>query len=188
MAHTLASSPSLAARILGAAGVVAGVVILLAYVIELPAELFPPRLVVFGLGVIAIGMGVHRRQSSRAAGLSLAVMLALLFACAFFVATVVLVRPGSLIGFWSGVALWMASAVFGLASAWIGGVSRIGSIAVAVGALLTLTGIDRLGLVSAASPTIFNVLSQVGIVVMSIGWIVLGIDVALRRSTVRAPT
>ncbi|HEX7172719.1 MAG TPA: hypothetical protein VF365_08960 [Candidatus Limnocylindria bacterium] len=61
--------------------------------------------------------------------------------------------------------------------------SRIGGWAVAVGSLLTLTGIDRLGLVSEASPTIFNTLSQVGIVTMAIGWILLGLDLAMRRVT-----
>lgn len=35
--------------------------------------------------------------------------------------------------------------------------------------------------VSEATPTIFNTLSQVGIVVMAVGWIVLGIDLAMRR-------
>jgi len=53
---------------------------------------------------------------------------------------------------------------------------------VALGSLLAITGIDRIGLVSESAPTIFNTLSQVGIVVMAIGWVILGIDVATRRS------
>jgi hypothetical protein len=65
----------------------------------------------------------------------------------------------------------------------IGVVSRIGGWVVAIGSLLTLTGIDQLGLVSETSPTIFNTLSQVGVAGMALGWILLGLDVALRRST-----
>jgi hypothetical protein len=64
-----------------------------------------------------------------------------------------------------------------------GVVSRIGGWVVAIGSLLTLTGIDQLGLVSETSPTIFNTLSQVGVAGMALGWILLGLDVALRRST-----
>jgi len=45
-----------------------------------------------------------------------------------------------------------------------------------------LTGIDRIGLVSQASPTIFNTLSQVGIITLAVGWILLGVDVAIRRT------
>jgi hypothetical protein len=53
--------------------------------------------------------------------------------------------------------------------------------------LLALTGIDRLGLVSDASPTMFNTLSQVGIAGMALGWIILGLDLGWRRvSTQRA--
>jgi hypothetical protein len=66
-------------------------------------------------------------------------------------------------------------------------VSRIGGWAVAIGSLLALTGIDRLGLVSDASPTMFNTLSQVGIAGMALGWIILGLDLGWRRvSTQRA--
>lgn len=60
---------------------------------------------------------------------------------------------------------------------------RIGGWAVAIDSVLALTGIDRQGLVSEASPTIFNTLSQVGIVTMAVGWIVLGLDLAVRRTT-----
>ena len=42
--------------------------------------------------------------------------------------------------------------------------ARLGAAAVALGSLLAVTGIDRLGLVSEAAPTIFNTLSQLGIV------------------------
>lgn len=183
MAHSLTSAPSLTSRTLGFAGIAAGLFFLAAFVIELPADLFPVRVVAFVLGVVAIGIGLHRRQSSRAPLTSLVVTVAVVAATAFFLVTAFLFEPGHLATFWSQVTLWLASAAFGAASAWIGAVSRIGGWAVAIGSLLTLTGIDRLGLISMASPTIFNTLSQVGIVCMALGWIILGLDVALRRST-----
>jgi len=182
VAHSLTSGPTVSARILGAAGVVAGVVILLAYVVDLPAGLFPARVVAFCVGVIAIGIGVHRRQAAAARRVSLAVTGALVVANALYLAQVLFDRPFDLVMFWSGVALWLSSALFGFAAAWIGAVNRWAALAVALGSLLAITGIDRLGLVSESSPTIFNTLSQVGIVIMAVGWIVLGIDVATRRS------
>ncbi len=182
VAHSLSSAPSTASRVLGVAGIVAGLAILAAFVIDLPSGLFRDRLIVFGIGVIAIGIGVHRRQASRASTASLAATAVLGVAVAFFLLTVVLEAPAIAV-FWSGMALWLGSAAFGAVAAMIGVVSRIGGWAVAVGSLLTLTGIDRLGLVSEASPTIFNTLSQVGIVTMAVGWILLGLDIAMRRIT-----
>ena len=181
VAHSLASAPTLAARVLGLGGIVAGLAILAAFVIDLPSGVFRDRLLVFGIGVIAIGIGVHRRQGPHASAASLAATLLLGAVVAFFLGTVLFVEPPSIITFWSEVALWLGAAAFGAVSVWIGAVSRIGGLAVTVGSLLTLTGIDRLGLVSVASPTIFNALSQVGIATMAIGWIVLGLDLAMRR-------
>jgi hypothetical protein len=114
---------------------------------------------------------------------SLAVTAVLLASVAFFLVTVIFFEPPNPAAFWSGVALWLASAAFGAVAAAIGAVSRIGAWSVAAGSLLALTGIDRLGLVSESAPTIFNTLSQVGLVAMAAGWIILGLDVALRRAT-----
>jgi hypothetical protein len=183
VAHSLATAPSMTSRILGFAGVAAGLAILAAYVIDLPSGVFRDRLIVFAVGVMAVGLGVHRRQSTHALMPSLAATGALAVATVFFLVTVIFFRPADPAVFWSGLVLWLASAAFGAVAAAIGAVSRIGSWAVAVGSLLTLTGIDRLGLVSESAPTIFNTLSQVGIVAMSAGWIILGLDVALRRVT-----
>lgn len=182
VAHSIAPAPSITTRLLGFAGIAAGLAILAAYVIDLPSGVFRDRLLVFAVGVCAISIGVHLRQSARAPALSLAVTAAIIAANVAFVATVVLLAPGHIAAFWTALFLWLASVAFGAASASIGSVTRIGSSAVAIGSLLTLTGIDRLGLVSEANPTLFNTLSQVGIVTMAVGWIILGLDVALRRS------
>jgi hypothetical protein len=183
MAHSLSSAPSTMSRVLGAAGIIAGLVILAAYVIDLPSGVFRDRLIVFGIGVIAIGIGVHRRQASHAPAASLAATVVLSVVVVSFLVTVVFLEPSNIASFWSGVALWLGTAAFGVVTVWIGAASRIGGLSVAIGSLLTLTGIDRLGLVSEAVPTIFNALSQVGIVTMAIGWILLGLDLATRRVT-----
>lgn len=182
VAQSLSSAPSAASRVLGIAGIVAGLAILAAFVIDLPSGLFRDRLIVFGIGVIAIGIGVHRRQASRAPTASMAATVVLGVSVALFLVTVVMELP-SIAVFWSGAALWLGSAAFGAVTALIGAVSRIGGWAVAIGSLLALTGIDRLGLVSQMSPTIFNTVSQVGIVTMGVGWILLGLDLAVRRVT-----
>jgi hypothetical protein len=182
MAHSLAPAPSIPARVFGVAGIIAGLAMLAAYAIDLPSEAFLYRLIIFTAGVTAVSIGVHQRQSMRAPAVSIGVTVALIAANAAFLIAVLLFAPGHIVGFWTGMALWLASAVFGGASAVIGAVSRVGAWAVAAGSLVTLTGIDRLGLVSEAHPTVFNTLSQVGIVTMAAGWIVLGLDVALRRS------
>lgn len=183
MAHSLPSAPSLTSRVLGIAGIAAGLTMLAAFVMDLPSGIFRDRLLVFGLGVIAVGIGVHLRQSLRAPGASLAATMALAASVAFFLATVLFLDPSHVAVFWAGLALWLGSAAFGITSAVIGAVSRIGSSAVAIGSLLALTGMDRLGLVSESTPTIFNTLSQLGIAAMAIGWLVLGLHVAIRRVT-----
>jgi hypothetical protein len=187
MAHSLTSAPSLTSRLLGVAGIAAGLAMLVAFVIDLPSGLFRDRLIVFGIGVIAIAIGVHRRQAPRAPAAAAASTALLAAVVAFFLFTLLVLEPPHIAVFWSSLAFWLGSAAFGATAAVIGSVSRIGGWAVAIGSLLALTGIDRLGLVSDASPTMFNTLSQVGIAGMALGWIILGLDLGWRRvSTQRA--
>lgn len=183
VAHSLTSAPSRTSRVLGVAGIAAGLAILAAFVIDLPSGLLRDRLIIFAIGVIAIAIGVHKRQASRALMASLAATLMLGGVVAFYLVTAVLLEPPAIAVVWSAVALWLGSAAFGVLTAMLGVVSRIGGWAVAIGSLLTLTGIDRLGLTSQASPTIFNTFSQIGIVTMALGWILLGLDLAMRRVT-----
>ena len=191
VAHSLASAPPISTRALGAAGILTGAVILVAFVIELPQELFPPRIVVMILGSIALILAVHRRQAASGPTLALIGAVPALLANACYLVLIVLSMTGNgrifagtygLALFWVAVALWLSIAAFGAVTILIGAVSRFGAIVLTLGALLTLTGIDRLGLVSESAPTIFNTLSQVGIILLALGWILLGIDVALRRT------
>ena len=181
VAHSVSSATPISTRALGLAGILAGVVVLIVFVIELPQELFPPRIVLMLLGSIALILAVHRRQAAIAPTLALVGAIPAVLANAWYLALFVLPMIGSLALFWAGVALWLSIAAFGAVTIRIGAVSRFGAFAVTLGALLTLTGIDRLGLVSESAQTIFNTVSQVGIVLLGLGWILLGIDVATRR-------
>jgi len=191
VAHSLASAPPISTRALGVAGILAGAGVLVAFVIELPQELFPPRIVVMILGSIALILAIHWRQSAIAPTLAFIGAVPALLANAFYLALIVLSMTGNgrilagtygLVLFWAAVALWLSIAAFGTVTIRIGAISRFGAFVLTLGALLTLTGIDRLGLVSESAPTIFNTLSMVGIVLLGLGWILLGIDVAVRRA------
>lgn len=69
---------------------------------------------------------------------------------------------------------------FALVTLRLGAVTRWGALALALGTL-ALLGIDRLGLTSAANPTAIGQIALAGVALNGIGWIVLGIDVAIRR-------
>ena len=191
VAHSLSAAPPIPTRALGMAGILAGAVVLVAFVIDLPQELFPPRIVVMILGSIALILAVHRRQAASGPTLALIGAVPALLANASYLVLIVLSMTGNgrifagtygLALFWVAVALWLSIAAFGAVTIRIGAVSRLGATVLTLGALLTLTGIDRLGLVSESTPTIFNTLSQVGIVLLGTGWILLGIDIATRRA------
>jgi hypothetical protein len=57
----------------------------------------------------------------------------------------------------------------------------LGALALAIGSLLAVTGMDRLEWTTRDNPTIFLPLSLAGIALNGLGWILLGIDVATRR-------
>jgi hypothetical protein len=177
--------------VLGLAGVLGGAVLLAVFVVNIGPELNALRLALFNLGAIAIVIAVHRRQAGAAPRLSLIGALPALIANAWYLALIVLeaVRPpGSagdlaLVGFFAAVAMWLADALFALVTLRIGVLARWGALALAIGSPLALVGIDRLGLVSAQDATIFGPLSQIGIVLSGLGWILLGIDLATRRGS-----
>jgi hypothetical protein len=180
VAHSLASAPPVPVRMLGAMGIVGGIAILAAFLLEIPSDLNALRIIVVNLGAIAVILAVHRRQAVVSSVLALAAAVPAVLANAWYLVMVALSLGGTggygIVFFWAGVALWTSVAWFGVVTFRLGAVTRWGALAVAVGSALALTGIDRLGLTS----TIFGLLSQVGIVTMAIGWILLGADVATR--------
>jgi hypothetical protein len=186
VAHSLATtSPSTASRVLGLAGVLGGAVLLAAFLFEVSPELNVVRLYLFLIGAMAIVIGVHRRQASVAPPVALLGAVPALLANGWYIAMMILATGRQhpfagdfgLVFFAAGVAMHVTDAAFGLVTLRLGMVTRWGALALAIGSLLAFTGIDRLGLTS----TIFGPLSQVGIVLTGIGWILLGLDVATRR-------
>jgi hypothetical protein len=187
VAHSLSAAPSIASRLLGLVGILGGAALLVAFLpFAIAQDLSALRIVLFNVGAIAIVIAVHRRQASLAPLLALLAAVPALVANAFYAAWLVLAPPGEfgLIGFYASLALWLTDAAFGLVTLRLGVVTRWGALALAIGSILAVTGIDRLGLTSADHPTVFGSLSLTGGVLSGLGWILLGLDVVTQR---RAP-
>ena len=182
--------PSRSARLLGLTGIVGGVVLLAAFLIDIAPELNIVRLVLFLLGAIAVGVGIHRRETPGSRRLSLAATIPMVVANAAYLVIVVLGidRPQPpdpdpdfrLVEFFAGVALWWTDAVFAFAVLRIGAVSRWGPLALTVGSVLAFLGIDRLGLVGGPFEAIFHPLALAGVALSGLGWILLGLGLARR--------
>ncbi|MEP7081775.1 MAG: hypothetical protein ABI841_02235 [Chloroflexota bacterium] len=181
VAHSLTASPSISSRALGGAGILGGAALLAAFLVEIPEGLNIFRLVLFNLGAIAIVVVVHRRQAAAAPKLALMAAVPALLANAWYLAWIVFAGEFGLIGFFAGVAMWLTDAAFGLVTLRLGMVTRWGALALAIGSVLAIAGIDRLGLTSPQDPTIFGSLALVGAALNGIGWILLGLAVATRR-------
>jgi hypothetical protein len=184
VAHSLTVPPSISSRLLGLVGIVGGLILISGFVGAFPwdsPQAVTLRIVLFNVGAIAIVIAVHRRQASVDPTLALLAAVPALLANAWYIAWLVLSPAGQFgfIGFYAGVAVWLADAWFGLVTLRLRVVSRWGAVALVIGSVLAATGIDRLGLTT----TIFGALSQVGGVLNGLGWILLGVDVATRRRT-----
>ena len=198
LAHSLAESPSSSTRLLGIVGILGGLVLVAAFLPNLPwtPELTGLRIVLFNAGAIAIAFAVHRRQAPISRRLSLAVAVAVILANAWYLGTVVLSigRPQPpdadpefrLVGFFAGVAMWWADAAFGLVAWRLRAVTRWGAAALAIGSILAFTGMDRLELVRGELAWFFTPAALFGVALNGLGWILLGSDVAFRRR--RTPT
>ncbi|HYN70282.1 MAG TPA: hypothetical protein VEX41_08735 [Candidatus Eisenbacteria bacterium] len=188
MAHSLAEPPSMATRALGILGIVGGLVLISAWVPNLPWtwELFNLRLVLFNAGAIAIGLAIHRRQASHSPRLSFVAAAAMILANAWYLAMVILSigRPVfpepdpqfRLVFFYAGMAMWLSDAVFGLVALRLGVVPRWAASALMIGSTFALLGIDRLELVTGPFAAIFVPLAQIGIALNGFAWIALGLS------------
>lgn len=197
--HSLATSPSPWSRILGIFGVLGGLVVIAAFIPNLPwgHELFNLRLVVFNAGAIAVVFAVHHRQVAIGRGLSLAAAVPAIIANVWYLVMVILsigrpqfpepdpeFRPFL---FYAAIALWLTDATFGFVAAGLGAVSRGAALALGSGSLLALMGVGGLGFTTGPYARVIEPLSLVGIGLVGIGWVLLGIDVATRRRVVAGP-
>ena len=174
-------------RLLGLLGILGGTVLLAAFVIGIPDGANDVRLALYILGAIAVAIGIHRRQAAAAPRLSLAIAAGAVLANGWCLAMIVLARgqePPFRGDFWllfdvAFLAMWLADAAVGFAALRIGVVTRLGAAALAIGSLLAILGMDRLGLSSASDITIFGRLGLTGVALNGVAWILLGLDVAL---------
>jgi hypothetical protein len=185
-------------RALGVAGIIAGTVLLLGFlglVVEPPPGTHDVKLVIYCLGAAAVAIGVHRRQAPIAPAVVIAVTVAVVLANLWYVVRVLLpygpwhpfVNDGGAAWLVTGVVLWTADAAFGLACAWLTRITRFGAMALAIGSVLAMTGMNQLGLTSAADPTIFTPLSLIGIGLNGVGLILIGLDVMTGGRPVLSP-
>jgi hypothetical protein len=177
-------------RLAGLAGVVGGAALLAAFVVDIAPGLNDIRLALFFVGAIAVSAAAYaplaatRRGVARVAvGLVLVANAWGLAMGAISAAASIPVGPGTfgVVYFWAGLSWWLADALFGFVALCLGGWARLGALALGVGSLLAITGMDRLQLTSPANPTIFGLLSLTGIALNGLGWVVLGLWLIARR-------
>jgi hypothetical protein len=192
VAHSLSTPPSILSRSLGLLGIVGGALLVAAFIPNFPwgsNELFNLRLTVFNAGAIAVIVAVHQRQARVAPRLALIAAIPALLANAWYLVMILLAigRPSPFAGefglvfFWAGAAMWWADAWFALVTARLRAVSRSAAIVLAVGSALAFLGMDRLELVNGPYGSIVVPLALIGIALNGVGWILLGIDVMVRR-------
>ena len=172
--------------LLGVAGIVGGAVLLAAFVIEIPPALNDARLVMFSLGAIAVVVGLNQRELPTSRTLLRVTSIAAVLANTWHLSMVVLsigrespfAGDFGLVLFYGGLAMWLADAAFGAVAMRSGVASRWGPLALAIGSVLAIAGMDRLGLTSPSNPTIFGPVALTGVALNGLGWILLGLDLA----------
>jgi len=194
--RSLGAAPSGLSRVLGLVGIFGGVFLLAAFVVGIPSDFSVIRLVAFNVGAMTVAVGVHRRQASAGRWLSLVTAAAVIVANTWYLVMVLLAvdRPVfpepdpefRLILFYAAAALWLADAALGLLALRLRVVSRWAAAPLAIGSLLALLGVDRLGLVTGPYAALIQPLALAGIGLVGVGWILLGLDIALTRRSVAA--
>ena len=186
MATSHPGRPPSRSRVLGGLGVLGGSVGLAAFA-GFPDELNLVRLVLWYLGAIAIALAAYGPHAAISRRLALAGTIPLVLASAWAMLWLLLgtgrESPSSgafgLVGFWAELAGWPAAALFGFVAARLGVLWRWASLALAIGSLLAITGMDRLELTSRDNPTIFVQISLVGFAMVGTAWLLLGAQIAV---------
>ena len=186
MAHSMTLAPTPASRILGLLGILGGAVLLAAFAIEISPDNNNFRLILFNLGAIAVVLAVHRVQSASSPRLALAGAIPAVVANALYMLPIVrqVAIPGEPLvpGFvliLIGGAMWLSDLWFGVVTLQLGVVSRIGALALIVGSFFAFIGMGIFGLT--VEGTLLNAVIMTGLAIHGLGWILLGLDVALRR-------
>lgn len=192
VAHSLAA-PSPLNRALGVLGILGGLVLVAALVPNLPWSwaVFNLRLVLFEAGAIAVIVAVHGLQASRGRWPSLIVSASAVLANAWHMAMSIMFvnrpqppapdpefRPLYAL---AATALWLANAAFGLVALRLGVVSRWAALVLTVGSLLAASGVSGLGFTRGPYADVIANFTVAGIVLVGVGWVLLGIDLATRR-------
>jgi len=186
MTPSFAAPPSATTRLLGLAGILGGAVLLAAFVIGIPPNLNDARLVVFNLGAIAVIVALHRGEVADSRTLFRVASIAAVVANAWHLSMVILsigrdspfAGDFGLLYFYAALGMWLADAAFGAAAFRSGAASRWGPLALAIGSLLAIAGMGRLGLTSPTNPTIFGPVALTGVALNGLGWILLGLHLA----------
>jgi hypothetical protein len=193
VAHSLVA-PSTLNRVLGAIGILGGLVLVAALIPGIPWSwaVFNLRLVLFELGAIAIVVAVHGLQAARGRWLSLVVGAACVLANAWHMGMSVLFvtrpqppapdpefRPLYAI---AANTMWVSNALFGLVALRLGVISSRGTVVLTVGSLLAATGVS--GNLSHELSDALASFTVAGVVMVGVAWILLGIEVATRRRAV----
>ena len=191
MAHSLTIAPTRATRALGILGIVGGLFLVSGYVFFIPGTFNTIRILFFDLGAIAIAVQFVRRQGTAVPRLVLAAATLVVVVNAWNIAMLLLSvgRPQlpdgdpqfRLVGFFAQAAVWLAAAAFGAVALRYQVGSRLGALVLAIGSVLAVSGIDRIGLVGGDLAWFFGPLAAFGAMMHGLGWILLGIDVATRR-------
>ena len=195
VAHSAATVPTLAARVLGIAGILAGVVLIVPIAVTIDQSWYPARVVLFNALVIALALGLHRRQAAASSRLALTITSFVVVANAINLLLAVFawidVNPigpqFGYVSFLAGVLLWSAAAAYGAGSLAIGAFARRGGILLVIGALVGITGLDRFGLTHGDFGAFFDFGAQLGIALVGVAWIRLGWELARRVSRRGAP-
>ncbi len=170
------------ARAAGVLGLVGGVVLLAAFVVPLEEDANAIRLLLFAAGLAATGAGLWIVHAPRDPRLAIAGSVPVIAATGAF-AVWLLVAQGverpfagdfGLVGFWIAIAVWLAAAWLGIVAVRLGRAPRLASWLLAVGAILTITGVDRLELRARLGAALVDAVSLAGIAMLGIALVLLG--------------
>jgi len=197
VAHSISRPASAVTKALGLLGIVGGAFLLAGLIPNLPWfwVIFNLRLVPFEAGAIAVILAIHALQAGRSRWASLVVALPAILANAWhLVMTILFVnrpqpplpdpefRPTYAL---AAMSMWFANVAFGLVALRLGVVSRWGSLALTVGSVLAASGF--FGLETSPLAGLVPTLSWIGILLVGVGWVLLGVTVAMRRRPLHEP-